>query len=253
MISQLSVLLGRLWRHSLRQPAVAYVLPAVMPLGLLVFITQLYGAMVDGGGYPVDDMLDWMGPGIVFLAVCMGGGFTGSLLVTDAESGFLDRVHLLPLRRGAVVVACLLFEAIRIVPVGVVLYGAARLLGLSLPNPLQMAVVLALAALWAAAWNAMFLLASLRTRNAQLPLVLLPLFLPFFLGSTMMVPRDLLPGYVQSLISWNPLDRFVVAARPFFLEGSTDVSAVAVAVLASTALLVALGGLAQREYARLSG
>lgn len=252
-MSQLYVLLGRLWRHSLRQPAVAYVLPAAMPLGLLVFITQLYGAMVDGGGYPVDDMLDWMGPGIVFLAVCMGGGFTGSLLVTDAESGFLDRVRLLPLRRGMVVVACLLFEAIRIVPVGVVLYGAAGLLGLSLPSPLQMAVVLALAALWAAAWNAMFLLASLRTRNAQLPLVLLPLFLPFFLGSTMMVPKDLLPGYVQALVSWNPLDRFVVAVRPFFLDGTTDASAVAVAVLASTALLVALGGLAHREYARLSG
>ncbi|MGI8793203.1 MAG: ABC transporter permease [Acidimicrobiales bacterium] len=253
MIGQLSVLLGRLWRHSLRQPAVAYVLPAAMPLGLLVFITQLYGAMVDGGGYPVDDMLDWMGPGIVFLAVCMGGGFTGSLLVTDAESGFLDRMRLLPIRRATVVVACLLFEAIRIVPVGVVLYGAAGLLGLSLPSPLEMAVVLALAALWAAAWNAMFLLASLRTQNAQLSLVLLPLFLPFFLGSTMMVPRHLLPGYVQALVSWNPLDRFVVAVRPFFLDGPADASAITGAVLASTALLVVLGGLAHREYARLSG
>lgn len=243
----------RLWRHSLRQPALAYVLPTVMPLGLVVFISQLYGAMAAHPGYPSEDLLDWMGPGIVFLAATMGGGFTGTLLVLDAESGLVERLRLLPLSPRSVIVACLLFEGLRIVPVAAVLLGAAALLGLGLPGPAGLALVVALAALWAAAWNAMFLVAALRTGNAQLPLVLLPLFLPFFLGSTIMVPESLLPDYVRALIAWNPLDRFVVAARPLFADQSADAAAVGIATVAAIGVIVTLGAVADRQFARMSG
>lgn len=251
-LGNIGLVIGRLWRHSVRQPAIAYILPTAMPLGLVVFISQLYGAMATRPGYPTDALLDWMGPGMVFLAATMGGGFTGTLLVIDAQTGLLDRLRLLPLGGRSIIVACLLFEGLRIVPVSIILLGAAGLLGLNLPGPAGLAAVLVLAAAWAAAWNSMFLLAALRTQNAQLPLVLLPLFLPFFLCSTIMVPVPLLPDYVQALIAWNPLDRFVVAVRPLFADGALVGSDVAIAVGAAATVIAGLGVLADRQFARLT-
>lgn len=251
-LGNVGVVIGRLWRHSLRQPAIAYILPTAMPLGLVVFISQLYGAMATRPGYPTDDLLDWMGPGMVFLAATMGGGFTGTLLVIDAQTGMLDRLRLLPLNGRSIVVACLVFEGLRIVPVSIILLAAAGLLGLSLPGPAGLALVIVLAAVWAAAWNSMFLVAALRTQNAQLPLVLLPLFLPFFLGSTIMVPEPLLPNYVRALIAWNPLDRFVVAVRPLFDDAALIGSDVAIAIGAATVVIALLGALADRQITRLT-
>lgn len=245
------VVVRRLWRHSLRQPALAYVIPTVMPLGLVVFISQLYGAMAANPGYPVDDLLDWMGPGVVFLAATMGGGFTATVLAVDAKGGFLDRLRLLPISSASVVAACLLFEAFRIVPVAVVLLAAGAALGLDLPGLGGLVLVVTLAAAWAATWNAAFVVLALRTRNVQLAQTLLPLFLPFFLASTIMVPRVLLPGYVQATTSVNPLDRFTVAARPLFLSAGVDFAAVAVALFLAAVLVGALGMVAHRELARV--
>lgn len=246
------LVIGRLWRHSIRQPAFAYIIPTVMPLGLVVFISQLYDAMASRPGYPTDNLLDWMGPGIAFLAATMGGGFAASSLVVDAESGFLERLRLLPLGRRSIVVGCMAFEGLRMVPVAAVLLAAAFLLGLPVPGVGGLVLAVALAALWAAAWNAGFIVAALRTRNPQLSLVLLPLFLPFFLASSVMVPRDLLPGYVQAIITWNPLDRFVVAARPIFLDGPVDPGSVLTAIAIAVALLAVFGVTAQRQLVRMA-
>lgn len=251
-VGNVGLVTGRLWRHSLRHPAIAYILPTAMPLGLVVFISQLYEAMATRPGYPTPDLLDWMGPGMVFLAATMGGGFTGTLLVVDAQTGMLDRLRLLPLSGRSIIVACLIFEGLRIVPVSVILLTATGLLGLNLPGPAGLAVVVVFASTWSAAWNSMFLAAALRTQNAQLPLVLLPLFLPFFLGSTIMVPEPLLPDYVQALIAWNPLDRFVVAARPLFADAALVGSDVAIAVGAAATVIAGFGVLADRQFARLT-
>lgn len=227
----------RLWRHSIRQPAFAFILPAMMPLGLVVFISQLYGEMARQPGYGGATMLAWMGPGLIFLAATMGSGFTAAVLASDAAHGFADRLRLLAVPGGAIITGSLLFEGFRILPVAGVLLGASALLGLTLPGPGILLAVLGLAALWATAWNSVFLVAAVRTRSTQLALILMPLFLPFFLSSTIMVPRSLLPGYVQAVVDWNPLDRFVRAARPWFHESAADLADIGIAVLAAAAII----------------
>jgi ABC-2 type transport system permease protein len=170
----------------------------------------------------------------------------------DASTGFLDRLRLLSVSSRAVIAGSLIFEAIRILPVGIILLVAARLLGMPLPSLPELVLVLTLAGLWAATWNAMFVVAALRTRNAQLPQALLPLFLPFFLGSTIMVPKPLLPRYVQQLVAWNPLDRFVTAVRPLFLYTPVDVGNLAIAALLAIVIITTLALVAERQHGRLN-
>lgn len=94
----------------------------------------------------------------------------------------------------------------------------------------------------------MFVVAALQTRSTRLALVL-PLFLPFFLSSTIMVPRQLLPDYAQAALRWNPLDRFVVAVRPWFLDGPVDTGEIVGAARFATVIISTAALAANRQLA----
>ncbi len=227
----------RMARHSVRRPAFAYVIPTVFPIGLVVIISQLYQRVAVAPEYQGHTLLDWMAPGTVFVAACMGGGFTATILVGDITDGFADRLRLLPISRGEVVAGMLAFEATRQLPIGAVLLGCAAVLGMPLPGPAGLLVILALSAVWAAVWNAGFVVAASLTRSPDIALALLPAFLPFLLASSIIVPRALLPDYLDRLAGWNPLEYYVSAVRPLILDGTLAWAEMGVATAVSGLLL----------------
>lgn len=240
-VARCAAVFGRMARHSLRQPAFAYLIPTVFPLGLVVIISQLYERLASFPAYGGLDQLDWMGPGTVFLAACMGGGFTATVMVVDAADGFLDRLRLLPVPHTALVLGALTFEAARQLPIAAVLLVFAAVLGLPMPGVGGIVLVLALSALWAATWNAGFLVAGIRSRNPDIAQALLPMFLPFLLASSIMVPRALMPSYLDTLAGYNPLEYLIIATRPLFFDLSAAGADIARAVAICTGLLVIAG------------
>lgn len=92
--------------------------------------------------------------------------------------GFLDRLRLLPVSDAALVAGALAFEAARQLPIACVLLAIASLVGLPLPAVGGILIVLALSALWAAAWNAAFVVAAVRSRNPDIAQALLPMSSP---------------------------------------------------------------------------
>lgn len=242
---------GRTTRHALREPAWAFVFPAVLPLALVAIITQVFGVMIALPGYGTDQLVDFATPGLVFVAAMMGGGFAAGRLVTDAGNGYLDRLRLLPTSPAAALAGLLAFEAARAVPIAALLLAVGALLGAPLGSPGAVAVVLALVALWSAAWNALFLVAGLRTRSAEVTQALLPLFLPFMFTSSIWVPHASMPGYIRELAERNPLDLLTVAARPLLLDGHLAAGPLALAAGVAGAVLVVLAGVAARQLANL--
>ncbi|MDQ3945774.1 MAG: ABC transporter permease [Actinomycetota bacterium] len=242
---------GRTARHALREPAWAFVFPAVLPLALVAIITQVFGVMVALPGYGTDQLVDFATPGLVFVAAMMGGGFAAGRLVTDATNGYLDRLRLLPTSPAAALAGLLAFEAARAVPIAALLLLVGALLGAPLGSPAGVAVVLALVALWSAAWNALFLVAGLRTRSAEVTQALLPLFLPFMFTSSIWVPHTAMPGYIRELAERNPLDLLTVAARPLLLDGHLAAGRLAVAAGVAAGVLSVLAWVASRQLARL--
>ena len=242
---------GRTARHSLREPAWAFVFPAVLPLALVAIITQVFGVMINLPGYGTDQLVDFATPGLLFVAPMMGGGFAAGRLVTDFSTGYLDRLRLLPTSTVAALAGLLAFEAARAVPIAALILVVGALLGAPLQSPGAVALVLVLVALWSAAWNAIFLVAGLRTRSAEVTQALLPLFLPFMMTSSIWVPRTSMPGYIREMAERNPLDLFTVAARPLLLDGHLDLGRLAVAAGVATAILAALGWLAARQLTNL--
>ncbi len=244
---QAALTFGRTARHALREPAWSFVFPAALPLAMVAIITQVFGVMIALPGYGTDQLVDYATPGLVFLAAMMGGGFAAGRLVTDFDTGYLDRLRLMPTSPGATLTGLLAFEAARAVPIAALILIVGALLGAPLQSAPAVAVVLALVALWSAAWNALFVVAGLRTRSAEVTQALLPLFLPFMFTSSIWVPHPAMPGYIRELAERNPLDLLTVATRPLLLHGDVAFGRLALAAGVAVAVLAVLSGIAARQ------
>lgn len=247
-----ALITGRHLRAARRDPGPAYLTPTIIPLALIGIISQVFGATAGLPGFPVDDFVDWMLPGMVIMTGMFGAGVTAVRMVGDHHSGYLDRLRLLPVGPGAVLAGTALFDAIRTIPPAV----AVLLVGLALGAPLDAGLTAALALLavglvWSAVWNSLFLVVGLRTLNDQAAQALTPLFLPVWWTSTVLVPEDLMPGWISAISAANPVSLLVDAVRPLALGGTVDGSDLALGLGVAVALLVLLQAMTARLYGGL--
>ena len=213
-VSQVHLLLVRNLREGARNPVLAYALPVIIPLSVLVLVAKTLYRVTDLPGFPTHNYAEFMTPAIIMLTAMTGVGYAATSLVVDLQSGFLDRLRLLDARPATLLLSRVLFDVVRVVPAGAALLA----LGVAMGTHLEQGVVgvvglFALLTLWAAAYGGLYFVIALGTRNAQAPLALAPLFLPLQFLSTQFVPKPLLPGWVQAASRWNPFTYMVDAAR----------------------------------------
>ena len=204
------------FREGRRDMALAFVFPLVPPLFFAVLISVTFKAVVERGGFPTAHYIAWVAPGAVLLPAVIGAGFTATSTVLDAQSGFLDRLRLLPVRPGSVLLGRLAFDLVRIVPATIVVFVSTLALGAHVGSGFWGALaVVALTLSLALAWNGIFYVASLRSMNPQTAMALQPLFLPFMFLSTIFVPKEDLPHWARLVADLNPISRLADAARGF--------------------------------------
>jgi ABC-2 type transport system permease protein len=247
---------GLIWRKSLREArrdvALAFVFPVLPPLFFAVLQAVTYGGIVELPGFPVDDYIVWVAPGAVLLPGAIGAGFTATTTVLDAQSGFLDRLRLLPVSPAAVLAGRLLFDMVRVLPAAAIVLVTTVAMGAEVRTGVLGAIaVLALTALLALAWNGIFYVAALHSMNPQTPMAMQPLFLPFLFLSTVYVPDDLLPGWVQTISDLNPLSYMADAARGFMIE-PFDLAALAAGVAFPIAIAALTLAVAARTWSRMN-
>ncbi|GIJ70818.1 ABC transporter permease [Virgisporangium ochraceum] len=230
----------------------AFVAPILLSVFLLVLFRTVYGRIADVPGWPTDDFADWIGAGGVFLSVFVGAGYTAGGLLRDIDTGYLERLRLLPVHPLAVLAGKVGFEAVRGAVIATAAAGAAVALGADTTGGIGgLALLIALATGLAVAWNGIFYLTALTTRTHAAVLGLQPLFMPVIMFSTFWVPTALMPGWYRTVATWNPFDPVLSAGRSAVLDtGHHRDLAVAVAVLA--ALTAVTYGPAVRRYTRLA-
>ena len=241
----------RTLREGLRDPALAFIFPTLPPLFLAILVSQLQSDIVNLPGFPTDNYMAWIAPGSVLLTAMIGAGFTATGLVVDAKSGYLDRLRLLPVHPAAIMVGRLVFDMVRVLPAAAAVLVATIALGAELNDgALGALAIFGLVAVWSLAWNSLFYVAALRTMSPQSSLMLAPMFLPFMFTSTVLMPRHLMPGWMQTVSDLNPLTHLREAARGFmtgpFSWGDLGIALGYTAGIAAVGLFFAV-----RSYAAL--
>jgi ABC-2 type transport system permease protein len=199
-----------------RQPAFAAA-TLVQPIIWLLLFGQLFKGIAHIPGFTAahGSYLEFITPGIVVMTALFSSGWAGTVYIEDMNRGVMDRLLASPVRRGAMMIGTLAYQALTTVLQTLVVVGIALLAGARFAGGIPGVGVTVLAAvlisvLVASFSNALALL--LRSQEALIGIsqfVVLPLQ---FLSSAIMDTR-LSPSWVQTVAVYNPVDWAVVASR----------------------------------------
>jgi ABC-2 type transport system permease protein len=236
-----------------RSPAIAFAFPVLFPLFIIGLFSQVYRNVAQVPGFPVGHYVDWMAPAVFLMAAMFGAQYSAQGLLTDMQTGYLDRLRLLPIAPSGIILGALVFDVLRVTIAGAFVLVASVALGAHWHGGIAAIVGLPLLlALWTLAYGGLFYFVGLKAKKQEAMMGLIPLFLPLSMLSTAYLPRELLPSWVQWAARFNPYSYVVDGARMFSTGHATwGTFAAAAAAAAVTAAL--LHRASTRAFAGLVG
>jgi ABC-2 type transport system permease protein len=188
----------------------------VQPIVFVLLFSYVFGSAIPlpgGGNYH-----DYLIGGMLGMGLAGTAPSTAVALVTDMNTGLIDRFRSLPMSRAAVLVgrtvSDLLTQAIGVV----VVCGVGLAIGWRIhtgPADVLAALGLSLLLGYAFTWAGACLGMTLRSPEAAQQLGFI-LFLPLTFVSNAFVPTQHMPGWLQAVANWNPLSALAASCRHLF-------------------------------------
>ena len=219
-VADAGLLVRRSVIRTLRQPA-AIVFSFAFPLILLAVNSGGLDAATNIPDFPTDSYLTFALAVPFVQGALFAANSAGTNFAEDIESGFLSRLSLTPLSRGALltgqlagVIALGLAQAVVFLAVGEAA-GAGFEAGLA-----GVPVLLALSVLITLGFGTLGALAALRTGSGEAVQGLFPLFFVTLFLSSMALPRELIEtDWFRTIASWNPVSYLLEAIRSLLITG----------------------------------
>jgi ABC-2 type transport system permease protein len=235
-------------RALLRQPwYVAITL--VQPVIWLLLFGALFKSVAEVPGFTDSSYVEFLAPGIVIMVALFSSGWNGMGTIQDLDRGVMDRFLVTPVHRSSFITGRIANSAFGIAVQSVIIIGLALLVGATFSNGVVgVLVLIGLAALlgmtFAAFSNGVALLARKEeTLIGLVQFIVLPLS---FMSATFM-QQDLMPGWMQTVSKFNPVNWAVEAGRQA-ATGSLDWSYIGVRAGLLAALMVAAIAFATRAF-----
>jgi ABC-2 type transport system permease protein len=197
-----------------RQPwwiAVALVQPVIW----LLLFGALFQAITDVPGFDSDNYIQFLAPGVVVMTAFFGSGWVGLPVIQDIDRGVIDRFLVSPVRRTSLIAGRLGSTAVTISIQSLIIIGLALLTGASFDNGLLgVAVLIGVSILVAAAFGCLSIGLALLVRREETVIAIVQfLLLPLSFMSVTFMQKDLMPGWMQAVSNFNPLNWAVEASR----------------------------------------
>lgn len=232
--------------HWARQP-VQVVVALVFPVMLLL----MFGYLIGGGRGVEGSYIDYLLPGM--LALTMAFGLEGTMIAVtqDLNKGVIDRFRSMPMTNGAVLVGRSVADMLQSALALLALMGVGFALGWRAdggPGAFLGAVGLLLLFRFAMLWIGIHL--ALVAGKPELVQAVQILVWPIgFLSNALALPGSM-PGWLGTVVEWNPMSHTATAARDLFRGTGTE--HVWPAVVWPLLLLAVFFPLAVRRFTRLS-
>jgi ABC-2 type transport system permease protein len=221
LASQSWFMLQRQGRNLLRE-RIWVALLLIQPLVWLVLYSQLFSRITDLGGFGTDDYLDFFLPGVVCMNAFFAGSWSGMATVTDLDRGVVERFLATPVRRSALVFSQVARAAVQAAFQGMILIAIGLAIGARIAGGVVGAAAILLAAMLLAGGFAGIShgLALIFRREATMIAAANFIALPLMFLSAILIARPLMPGWMQMVSRFNPVDWGVRAAREPALPGT---------------------------------
>ncbi len=220
MATQTLYLCGRVLRNLSRQP-IWIVVMIVQPMFWLLLYSQLFRRITDLPGFGTSSYIDYLTPGVAVMTAFFSGSWAGMGMIEDLDRGVLERFLATPAHRGAIVFGRILESAIVATLQAVLILLTGLVLGATNGGVAGWLVILVASFLVAAGFAGLSHGIALLTRQeASMIAVAQFIGLPLLFFSSLLIARELIPGWMQTLSLLNPVEWAVRAARGEALPGT---------------------------------
>ena len=121
--------------HLARQPAYA-LMTVVQPVVWLLLFGQLFRSVIHVPGFTTAAgcYLEFITPGVIVMTALFSSGWAGTVYIEDMNRGVMDRLLASPVRRGAMMIGTLAYQALTTVVQTLIVFGIAYLAGARFPG-----------------------------------------------------------------------------------------------------------------------
>ncbi|MBU8551051.1 ABC transporter permease [Streptomyces sp. Osf17] len=228
-----------------RQP-VAVAVNLAFPVMMLL----MFGYLVGGGRGVSGDYLDYLIPGMLALTMAFGLEGTMVAVTRDLERGVVDRFRSLPMTNGAVLVGRSAADMLQSVLGLAVLLAVGYALGWRAHGSAGAflgAVGLLLLFRFAMLWVGIHL-ALVAGKPEMVQAVQILVWPVGFLSNAFAAP-EAMPGWLGTLVQWNPMSQTATAVRDLFGSPGGESGHVGAAVVWPLVILAVFFPLAVRRFA----
>jgi ABC-2 type transport system permease protein len=239
----------RLIRATMRMP-VFVIISIVQPILWVLLFGQLFKSVTTIPGFGATSYVQFLAPGISIMTALFGAAYSGMGLLADIDRGVLDRLLATPVSRGALIAGRILHASVQVVVQAAIILLVAFLLGARPHGGLLgvLAVFLSASLLGAAFAGFSNALALIARRQELVIAAMNFVILPCTFLSSMIMSRNLMPGWIRGVSRFNPVNWAVTAARDGFEGRASSEMLLCLALLAVFALIC--GFLATRSFGR---
>lgn len=230
----------------------------VQPVMFLLLFNYVFGGAIGvaippaaGGSY-----INWLVPGLLIQVAAFGAGQTALGLTEDLAKGVIERFRSLPMARSAVLAGRTLSDLIRNGFVITLMMSVGFLIGFRWQTSLlgmAAGMLVAMVFSYALSWVMATIGLGVKNPEAAQSAVFLPVF-PLVFASSVFVPTETMPGWLQAFADNQPITVTVNALRGLMLGADaidTGVAGqVALALAWSLGIMAIFAPLAVRIYRR---
>jgi ABC-2 type transport system permease protein len=246
-VTQTLYLTIRVLRALTRQPIWIAVM-VVQPMFWLLLYSQLFRRITELPGFGTTSYIDYLTPGVAVMTAFFSGSWAGMGTIEDLDRGVLERFLATPVSRGALVFGRILDASIVASLQALLILVTGLFLGATNGGVAGWLLILLASFLVAAGFAGLSHGIALRTRQeASMIAIAQFISLPLLFFSSLLIARQLIPDWMQTLSLLNPVEWAVRAARGEALPG-TDWSELGAFVLLLGAYAAAMGAFAAVSF-----
>jgi ABC-2 type transport system permease protein len=238
--------------RKLRHDPLELIMRAVQPALWLVVFGQVMSRL---RGVPTGRLsyLDFMAPGILAQSVLFISIFYGVAAIRERDLGVLNKYMVSPISRTAMVLGKAIAAGVRALSQAAIVYMLALLLHIHATwEPLNVLGVLALVILGSAVFSTLSLVIACIVKSHERIMGMGQVMtMPLFFASNAIYPIVLMPAWLKSIASVNPLTYEVDGLRALMVQGGTSTLGLGVDFAVLVAFVAVLAAIATRLYPRL--
>lgn len=234
----------------------------VQPVMFLLLFNYVFGGAIAIGGQSGavsggSDYINWLIPGILVQTAVFGATATALGLTEDLGAGVIDRFRSLPMARSAVLTGRTLADLVRNTFVNSLMLVVGFLMGWRFEQGIPamlLGVVIALLFGYAFSWVMATIGLIAKTPEAAQSAGFLPIF-PLVFASSVFVPTDSMPGWLQVFAENQPVSVVANAVRSLMIPeqalapmGFDQATLIWQSFAWIAAIIAVFGPLAVRQY-----